>query len=127
MSCFLLLYNMNCLAPIIKMQFTLIGIALHRHLIVQLHHRIAQVLHNTQHLHLPILLALHRVPAITNIHPRRPLLLLVQHTLQPVQCIHHRMRHTLHLLCNIHQILELHSTTSLTVRVHQFTHLLTSH
>lgn len=109
------------------MQFTLTGIVLHRHLIAQLHHRIAQALHNTQHLHLPILLVLHLVPAITNIHPRLPLLLLVQHTLQPVQCIRHQMHHTLHLLCNIRQMLDLHSTTSLTVPVHQFTRLLTSH
>jgi len=116
---------MNYLALIIKIVFTLIGIALHRHHIAQLHHLIALALRNTQHLHHHILLVLHLVPAIINIRPLHLLLLLVQLILQPVQCIRHQMRHTLHLLYNIHQMLELHHITSLTVPVHRFTRLLT--
>jgi len=119
---------MKYLALIIKIKFTFIGIALHHHRIVQLHHLIAQALRNTQHLHHHILLVLRLVPVIINIHPPHHLLLLVQLIPQPVQCIRHRMHHILHLLYNmVHQILELHNTTSLTVPVHRFTRLLTFH
>lgn len=70
---------------------------------------------------------LHQVSAITNTHLPHPLNLPVQHTPQPVQCIHHRMLHIPHLLYNIHQILEMRNTTSLIAQAHRFIHLLLSH
>lgn len=77
-------------------------------------------------LHLPhlIRLVLHLGPVIINIHLLRHQLLLVLHTPLPVQCTRLQMLLTLHLLYNIHQMLEVHNTISRIVPVRQFIHLL---
>lgn len=77
-------------------------------------------------LHLPhhIRLVLHLGPVITNTRPLRLQWLSVLHTPLPVQCTHLPTLLTLHLLYNIHQMLEVHNIISRIVPVHQFIHLL---
>lgn len=117
--------NVQYNSLLIRSKFTSSGIVQRHHLIVQLHHRTVQALHNIRHLHRHTHQVLRQVPAITNIHRRHPLLLSVQHIPLPVQCIHLRVLHILHLLYNTHPML-VRSTINRTVLAPQFIHLPTS-
>lgn len=99
------------------------GTVLHLHLIVQLHRRTAQVLHNIQRRLLRIHQVLYQELPITSIHLHPLQLQSVPRTHLPVQCIRHQMLLTLLPLYTAHQMLVVHNLTNHIAQVLQFTRL----